>query len=149
MIWKPHAIVAAIIQRDDKYLIVEEINSKGQVVYTQPAGHVEENESHVDAVIREVREETAWDFVPDDIVGYYRWFNPSNQSTQLRMVFSGQVYQHHPNQHLDEGIISAQWLTLPEIEAKGDALRSPLVLQCIDDYRKGHRYPLELLRNAS
>ena len=143
-IWKPHATVAAVIERDGKFLIVEE-ESDGRIVYNQPAGHLDPNESLLDAVIRETREETAWRFHPRAITGIYRWYLEAKDQTFLRVAFCGHCDDHQLEQSLDEGIIRAVWMSRDELLQQSDKLRSPMVLQCIDDYLEGRRYPLELL----
>ena len=148
MIWKPHATVAAIIERDKQFLMVEEIIDN-QHVYNQPAGHLEPNESLIDAVIRETREETAWLFEPSALVGVYLWNKKGDEKNEpeptfLRFAYCGQCSDHDQHQALDEGIEAALWLTRDEIEARSAQLRSPLVLRCIDDYLSGLRYPLTL-----
>jgi len=143
MPWKPHVTVAAVVERNSRFLIVEEV-SDGQLVYNQPAGHLDEGESLIKAAVRETLEETAWSFTPEALVGIYRWHNPDNNSTYLRVCFTGQCTIHDPNQRLDAGIVRAEWLSRAELSASG-RLRSPLVLRCIDDYLAGIRYPLNLL----
>ncbi len=145
-VWKPHATVAAIIEQDGRFLMVEE-NCEGQIVYNQPAGHLDPGESLVDAVIRETREETAWGFVPEYLTGVYRWDQPDTERCFLRFTFYGQCCNHNPALTLDEGIIQAVWLSRDELLERKDTLRSPLVLACIDDYLSGTRYPLELLKD--
>jgi 8-oxo-dGTP pyrophosphatase MutT (NUDIX family) len=143
MSWNPHVTVAAVIERNGRFLIVEEV-SNGQLVYNQPAGHLDEGESLITAAVRETLEETAWSFTPDALVGIYRWRNPGSNNTYLRVCFTGQCTTHDPNQTLDEGIVRALWLSRAELCASG-RLRSPMVLRCIDDYLAGSRYPLSLL----
>lgn len=140
-----HVTVAAIIEENKRFLLVEE-SIQGQVVYNQPAGHLEEDETLVEAVIRETLEETAWHFVPQTITGIYQWTQPESRQTFMRICFAGQHQQHDKGRKLDTGIIQAVWLTLQELEAMTDRLRSPLVLTCIDDYLQGQRYPLELIK---
>ena len=144
MIWKPHATVAAIIENNGRFLMVEE-ESEGAIVYNQPAGHLDPNESFIDAVIRETLEETAWQFQPQAITGIYRWLHPESGRTYIRTAFCGSCENHNPELELDEGIIRAVWLSREELLAEQNKLRSPMVLKCIDDYLAGHRYPLELL----
>lgn len=139
--------VAAIVENDGHYLLVEETSSSG-VVYNQPAGHVEPGESIVDAVIREMREETAWGFRPTALTGVYRWVNPGNEITYLRFCFTGEIHDHDPDQTLDAGIIRTCWLTRQEIDEVTEQLRSPLVSRCIDDYLGGRRYPLDLFTDV-
>jgi len=144
MIWKPHATVAAIIHRDGKYLMVEE-DSDGAIVFNQPAGHLDPDESLLDAVIRETREETAWGFTPEAITGIYRWKQPKFDRTFLRFAFCGEAHDHRPELPLDDGILRAVWLSRDELLARQSQLRSPMVLRCIDDFERGNRYPLEML----
>ncbi len=143
-IWKPHATVAAIIEQDGRYLMVEE-KVDGKIVYNQPAGHLDPGESLVDAVIRETREESAWRFTPEALTGVYLWDQPNTTRTFLRFAFCGKHSDHNPEQTLDDGILRALWMTRDELAAKPEQLRSPLVLSCIDDHAAGKRYPLELL----
>lgn len=144
MIWKPHATVAAIIEKNGHFLMVEE-DSDGQIVFNQPAGHLDPGESFIEAVIRETREETAWQLHPEAIIGLYRWQHPNLNRTYTRIAFSGQCDNHDPDQILDQGIIRAVWMTREELLSIPDKLRSPMVIRCIDDYLAGKRYPLELL----
>lgn len=144
MIWKPHVTVAAIIEEAGKFLMVEEL-SEGELVINQPAGHLDPDESLIDAVIRETREETAWTFRPDHITGIYLWKHEATQRTYLRVSFCGEHLQHDPEQVLDEGIVRAVWLDREELLAQQHRLRSPLVMHCIDDYLAQQRYPLDML----
>jgi len=143
-VWKPHATVAAIIERDKRFLMVEEV-SNGLTVYNQPAGHLDPGESIVDAAIRETREETAWKFNPEYISGIYHWVQTDTGRTFLRFAFAGSCQDHRNDQPLDDGIIQAVWLSRDELAAMPEKLRSPMVLRCIDDYLSGQRYPLNLI----
>jgi 8-oxo-dGTP pyrophosphatase MutT (NUDIX family) len=145
MVWKPHVTVAAVVQRDGKFLLVEEETEAG-LAFNQPAGHLEEGESLVDAVIREALEETAYHFVPTHLVGIYNWKHPDkDDKTYLRFAFAGELRGFEPERPLDEGIVAARWLTLDEVKATQARHRSPLILRCIDDMLAGKRYPLDLL----
>ena len=111
--WAPHVTVAAIIQREGKFLLVEE-NVNGKTVINQPAGHLDNNESLFDAVVRETLEETRWEFVPKYISGIYRWIH-DNGETYLRICFVGYVTKEHTDKELDVDIEQAVWLTENEI----------------------------------
>ena len=143
MDWDARLTVATIIERDGRFLIVEEYADGEELVYNQPAGHLDEHETLAAAAIRETLEETAWEVQVDAIVGLYYWTHPQGH-TFIRTCFAGTALHHHPNQGLDQGIQRALWLTRAEIVALGPKLRSPMVLRCIDDYLAGKRYPLEL-----
>jgi len=144
MIWTPHLTVAAVIERDGQYLLVDE-NIKGNRVYNQPAGHVEDNETCVDAIIREVQEETAWQFIPESIVGTFKWRAPDG-NTFVRICYQGQLSNFDASQPLDTGIVAADWLSDDDIAALPDGrLRSPMVMQCINAYQQDQRYPLDLI----
>ncbi|MFI4896094.1 MAG: NUDIX hydrolase [Steroidobacterales bacterium] len=143
MVWKPDVTVAAVIVRDDRFLLVEE-RIRGRLVFNQPAGHLEDAESLLEAVIREVLEETAWVFVPQWLLGMYLWRSPRGHST-LRLAFSGTVRDFDAARALDPPIVATHWLTRTEILARAGALRTPLVLRCIDDYQRGVRLPLDAL----
>ncbi|MES3022588.1 MAG: NUDIX hydrolase [Pseudomonadota bacterium] len=146
-IWRPSVTVAAIIERDGRFLLVEEETSDG-VRLNQPAGHLDPHESLEQAVVREVLEETAHDFVPHALVGMYmsRYRSPRRASdvTYLRFTFCGAAGAEH-EQPLDEGIIRTLWLSYDELVATRERHRSPLVLTCVDDYLAGKRAPLALI----
>ena len=142
MVWKPHATVAAIIEQNNHYLMVEE-RIDGELVVNQPAGHLNDNESLLEAVIREVQEETARTYHPQGIVSIYRWRNSKKQQTYLRTTFFGQVSERDPEQILDDPIVKTDWYSRKQLQK--EKLRSPLVLRCIDDYSAGLRYPLKML----
>ena len=148
MQWKPNATVAAIAEKEGRFLLVEEkINEK--LVFNQPAGHLEHGETLIEAVKREVLEETAWEFEPEFLIGVYLYPNPHQADiTYLRFCFYGQCSNEHKGQALDEGILRAAWLSPEEIEKEHERMRSPLVTRCIDDYLKGNRYPLDILHHA-
>ena len=140
---RPHITVAAVIERDGRFLLVEEC-SEGRTVFNQPAGHLEDGESLLTAVIRETREETGWRFVPTEFLGIYQWTNAESNVTYLRFCFTGTCLEHDLLQPLDTGIIRTWWMTRNELAGRATQHRSPLVLRCIDDYHIGKRYPLEL-----
>ena len=144
--FKPNTTVAAIIERNGKFLLVEETTDRGNR-FNQPAGHLEDNESLINAVIRETMEETAYEFTPVSLLGVYLWKHDFNKNTYLRFAFIGEVGVHYPTQELDTGILRAVWMTIEEIRAKASLMRSPQVLMCIEDYLSGKRYPLEVLTN--
>ncbi len=123
-------------------MVEEEVD--GQLVLNQPAGHVEAGESFIQAVIRETLEETARPFVPEAVTGIYRWQHPKNGSTFIRHAFCGAVGQPDPERKLDTGILRAVWMSIEELQAQSDRLRSPLVMKTIEDYFKGKRFNLEL-----
>ena len=144
MIWKPNVTVAAVIERDGKFLLVEEHTSQG-LMFNQPAGHLEPNESLIAGVSREALEESAYEFEPQFLIGIYRWYSPASDTTYLRFAFGGHITAHHPEQPLDEGIVEAKWMSPDEIRATRDRHRSPLILRCMEDYLAEKRYPLEIL----
>lgn len=144
MIWKPNTTVAAIVERDGKFLLVEEDTADG-VRLNQPAGHLENGESLLQAVVREAREETAYDFTPEALLGVYHWRHPGKDITYLRFAFIGNVSHHYPEQALDEGIIRAIWMSPDEIRASQSMHRSPQVLTCVEHYLAGQRFPLSVV----
>ena len=142
MVWCPHVTVAAVIERDGRFLLVEEETPDG-ILFNQPAGHLDEGESIITAAIRETLEETAWRVKIDSWLGLYTYTAPANSVTYLRVAFVANLVENM-NTQLDEGIQAAVWMdyeTLLLKEAAGE-LRSPLVKQVIDDYRSGRRLPL-------
>jgi 8-oxo-dGTP pyrophosphatase MutT (NUDIX family) len=146
MTWRPDLTVAAVVERDGRFLVVEE-RIGGRLVLNQPAGHVEDGETMAEAVIRETREETAWGFTPTALLGCYLWRNPRNGRTTLRVAFHGSVDGHRPEQPLDRGIHAVHWRSRAELLAAPDRLRSPLVVRCIDDYLAGVSFELAALQS--
>lgn len=146
--WKPHVTVATIVERDGRFLLVEEAPD-GVNVLNQPAGHLEPGESLVAAARRETLEETAWDVEPQALVGVYRWIHPQKDLTFVRFAFAGRVLRHAAEQSLDPAVIQAVWLTIDEIRQQRDRHRSPQVLACIEDYLAGQRYPLACLHDIT
>lgn len=143
---RPRVTVASLIERDGKFLLVEEFDQSGNRVLNQPAGHVEAGESLIAAAIRETLEETGWHFEPAYLVGCYLWGKSSESIHYLRFAIAGSVTQYEPERPLDDGIIQAVWLSLDEIKQEQSRHRSPLVLRTIEDYLAGERIPLSALK---
>ncbi len=137
----PHATVAAIVEENGKFLLVEETTDRGNR-FNQPAGHLEDNETLIEAVMRETLEETAYTFKPVSLLGIYHWKHEHNDTTYLRFAYIGSVSNHQPNLALDAGIIRAVWMSVDEIRSKAMLMRSPQVLTCIEDYLSGRQFPL-------
>ncbi len=144
MTWAPHVTVATIIERDSRYLMVYE-ESDGKKVYNQPAGHLDPNETLLDAAIRETLEETGWTIQLTGVVGVNLYTAPSNGITYFRTTFIGEAISHDAKRPLDTGIIEAVWLSYEELLERKEQLRSPMTLQIIEDYRAGRRFPLSVV----
>ncbi len=143
-VWKPNTTVAALCERDGRYLMVRE-KADGRIVYNQPAGHLEAGESLLAAVVRETLEETRYRFEPEALQGVYRFCPPDNpDTTYLRFLFRGRVAGSVEGE-LDQGIIAAEWMTYDEIRACRAQHRTPVVMQCIDDARVSPGYPLDVI----
>ena len=140
-VWRPSVTVAAVIERDGKFLFVEEMID-GRRVINQPAGHLDPGESLAAACAREVLEETAHRFEPTGLVGIYRWYYEPKDVTFLRFCFRGKVLGIE-SRPLDKEIIRTLWLTPAEVKASA-AARSPLVSRCVEDWLAGRNYPLDL-----
>jgi 8-oxo-dGTP pyrophosphatase MutT (NUDIX family) len=141
--WTPHVTVATLVEKDGKFLLVHETPA-GKPVYNQPAGHLEANESLIDAAKRETLEETGWEVEITQYLGMYRYQAPNNV-TYLRHGFVGEPLKHQPEQPLDDGIIEAVWMSLEEIESKAHLMRSAMVKDLIDDHLAKRHYPLAVL----
>lgn len=146
MLWKPNVTVAAIVERDGRFLLVEEETDRGRV-FNQPAGHLDPDETLLQAVVRETLEETACVFEPAALLGIYQYRQRDSDVTYLRFAFTGEVTAQQEGRALDHGIVRAVWLTPDEIRASAGRHRSPLVMRCIEDYLAGQRYPLKLLHH--
>jgi 8-oxo-dGTP pyrophosphatase MutT (NUDIX family) len=146
--WKPNVTVAAVIERDGRFLLIEEHTPEG-LRLNNPAGHLDPAESPQEGVVREVLEETACEFTPLAVVGIYlgRFQRPAlgEDVTYLRIAYSGTVGEPLPGRTLDHGIVRTLWMTLDEVRASTARHRSTMVLQSIEDHVVGRRYPLEMI----
>lgn len=146
--WSPHIVVATVVERDGRFLLIEErINE--QRVLNQPAGHWEPGETLVEAARRETLEEAGWDVEPTHLLGVYEWQPASLPSPFVRFAFAATPLRHHPDRPLDAGIERALWMTPDEILQAEPRWRSPSVQTCIADFQAGVRYPLDLIRHLA
>jgi 8-oxo-dGTP pyrophosphatase MutT (NUDIX family) len=145
MSWQPHITVATIVEDQGRFLLVEEFKA-GKHVYNQPAGHLEANETLLEAAVRETLEETAWEVELTGIVGIYLYTAPSNGVTYQRVCFAARPLRHFPQRALDSDIVRAVWLSRDELLAEPARWRSELVPRCIDDYLAGPLHSLALIR---
>jgi 8-oxo-dGTP pyrophosphatase MutT (NUDIX family) len=148
--WAPHVTVAAIVERDGRFLLIEEHTSAGLRI-NQPAGHLEAGETLVQAVIRETLEETAYCFEPEALVGAYmtHFSRAEGEVTYLRFTFCGKALEEVAGRALDDGIVRAMWLTPEELRASAERHRTPIVMKCVDDYLAGRRVPLDFIHTHS
>jgi 8-oxo-dGTP pyrophosphatase MutT (NUDIX family) len=142
----PHVTVATLVERDGRWLFVEE-RINGEPVLNQPAGHWEDGESLIEAAVRETREETAWQVTPDALLGVYSYRPPALPYTFLRIAFTATALAFDGEQSLDDGILRALWLSPEECRAARERHRSPMVQRCLDDALAGRRLPLEALQH--
>lgn len=140
---RPHATVATIVERNNRYLMVKE-KRDGRIVFNQPAGHIENGESILEAAIRETLEETRWLVEPNHFLGVSSYHAP-NGITYIRTTLSAKAVREIPQASLDTDIMEAIWMSYEEILSFKEQLRSPIVLKVIDDYRGGRLFPLELI----
>ncbi|UXY55324.1 NUDIX hydrolase [Pseudomonas tohonis] len=148
MRFTPHVTVATLVEDQGRFLMVEEI-SDGRAVLNQPAGHLEADESLIQAALRETLEETGWEVELTAVTGIYLYTAPSNGVTYQRVCFAARPLRHRPEHELDTGIIGPRWLTRDELLAHREQWRSPLIIRCIDDYLAGERFPLSLIRDPA
>lgn len=140
----PHLTVAAVVEHDGRFLVVREY-VEGKERINNPAGHIESGESPVAATVREVHEETGYDFEAEALGGVYLWRRPDDGETFLRINVIGRCRGHDPDAQLDDGIIGPEWLVPEELRRRRETLRSPLVLRSFDEYLAGIRYPLDVI----
>ncbi|WP_045729017.1 NUDIX hydrolase [Xanthomonas sp. GPE 39] len=145
--WQPDVTVATIVAHDGRLLQVEEAIG-GALVLNQPAGHLEPDESLVEAAVRETLEETGWQVRPSAFIGAYQW-KADNGRHYLRFAFAADPLEHHPHRPLDTGIVRALWMTPAELQSAQPRWRSPLVWQTVADFLAGQRYPLDLVRQLA
>lgn len=143
----PHITVATIVERDGRFLMVKE-NSNGLLVYNQPAGHVEANESLFEAARRETLEETGWRVELKQLLGVYQYRSESNDTTYIRHCFIADAIEPRTEQPLDADIVEALWLDYAELQRREAEMRSPLVLQVLRDYLAGVAHPLDVIAGA-
>jgi 8-oxo-dGTP pyrophosphatase MutT (NUDIX family) len=143
-VWRPHVTVACVVAQGARYLMVEE-EVGGRLVYNQPAGHLDDGESLLQAAVRETMEETGWTVEPECFLGVHQWRSSEHGEGVVRFSFAARPLAHDPARRLDVGIRRALWLERSEIAALGPRLRSPMVLHSIDAWLAGRRYPLEAL----
>jgi 8-oxo-dGTP pyrophosphatase MutT (NUDIX family) len=148
MVWAPRVTVAAIVEKNQQFLCVKE-TILGQQVINQPAGHLEQNESLIEAVTRETLEETGWVVEPRSVVGIYLWNHPRENLTFLRVTFCCDYKMLNENAEIDSDIDEVIWLSAQQLRSSANNLRSPLVLTCIDDYLQGKHFSLDVLSSIS
>ena len=143
-LWRPHATVACVVARGERYLMVEE-EVGGRLVYNQPAGHLDDGESLLQAAVRETLEETGWSIELEHFLGVHQWCSSEHGEGVLRFSVAARALAHDAQRPLDKGIRRALWMTRAEIAALGNRLRSPMVLLSIDAWLAGRRFPLDTL----
>ena len=143
--WRPNVTVAAVVERNGRYLLVEEASARGPLL-NNPAGHLDRGETLLQAVVREVLEETACVFTPTHLQGIHLAPSATDDVTYLRFAFAGHVSEPILGRALDDGILRTLWLTPEEVAAERARHRSALLMRCIEDHRAGKRYPLALLQ---
>lgn len=148
MSWSAHVVVASIVERDGRFLIVEE-QIEGGLLLNQPAGHWEQGETLIEGARREALEETRWEVEPTHLLGIYH-HDPANLDYGfLRIAFVARALRERPELALDAGIERALWMSRDEIVASQARHRSPMVLRCVDDYLSGKRYPLDMIAHLN
>ncbi len=139
-----HVTVATVIERDGRFLLVEEQAPEGLVI-NQPAGHVELGETLAQAAVRETLEETGCNVALDGILGLAQHRAPANGVTYLRTTFFGHIVSENPQATLDTGIVRTLWMSYEDMQIDSDRMRSPLVINSVAQYLAGHRWPLETI----
>jgi ADP-ribose pyrophosphatase YjhB (NUDIX family) len=146
--WRPSVTVAAVIERDGRFLMIEEETAEGLRI-NNPAGHLEPGETPAEGCAREALEETAWRFRPTQLLGVYlarfQRATTGEDITYLRFAFTGELGDEEQGRALDHGIVRTLWMTPEELRASAERHRSPLVLRCLEDYLAGVRFPLQAL----
>jgi ADP-ribose pyrophosphatase YjhB (NUDIX family) len=147
MTWQPHITVAAVVQQAGRFLLVKERSAEGVPVINQPAGHLQEGETLIQALVRETLEETRWRVEPEAILSFNLYTSPSNQVTYFRCNFLAKPITEDKSAVLDKDIEAVLWLSEAELLQRPENLRSPMVAKAIKDFQSGQRYPLSLIQH--
>lgn len=145
MPWFPHKTVSTVIERDGRFLMVEEVVD-GRTVFNQPAGHLEPGESLAEAAVRETLEETGWEVELEAVLGVYQNTSTSSGTCYIRTCYIARPLRHWPDRPLDSGIVRACWMSRSDLLKHQDALRGPVVLTVVDDYLSGQRFALDAVK---
>lgn len=140
--FKPHVTVACVVHARDKFLIVEE-TINGKALWNQPAGHLEANETLLQAAERELWEETGIRATPQHFIRMHQWLAPDN-TPFLRFLFAIELSDLCATEPHDSDIDRCLWLSAEEI-LNAPNLRSPLVAESIRCYLQDPRQPLSLI----
>ncbi|WP_019605360.1 NUDIX hydrolase [Teredinibacter turnerae] len=146
MVWHAHVTVATVVEKNGKFLMVQE-HSEGNTVINQPAGHLEENETLIAAAERETLEETQWEVKVTHLLGTSLYKAPQNGITYFRVSYIAEALAYREDSPLDSDIDCALWLSKQDLLAKEKALRSPMVMRDIERYLAGDRFPLDVHRD--
>lgn len=147
-IWKPNVVVASVVERDGRFLVVEERDEEGRLVINQPAGHLDRGETLIAAATRETLEETAWHTEPLAIIGIYTYPRPGTDIVYMRCCYHSRALRHEPDRPLDYPVERVCWYTREELLERRAMHRSPLVMRCIEDYLAGRRFPIDLVQHC-
>jgi 8-oxo-dGTP pyrophosphatase MutT (NUDIX family) len=147
-IWKPNVVVASVVERDGRFLVVEERDEDGRLIINQPAGHLDRGETLTAAAMRETLEETAWHTEPLAIIGIYTYPRPGTDILYMRCCYHSRALRQEPGRALDHPVERVCWYTREELLERRAMHRSPLVMRCIDDYLAGRRFPLDLVQHC-
>ncbi len=147
-IWRPNVVVASVVERDGRFLVVEERDEEGRLVINQPAGHLDRGETLIAAATRETLEETAWHTEPLAIIGIYTYPRPGTDIVYMRCCYHSRALRHEPDRPLDYPVERVCWYTREELLERRPMHRSPLVMRCIEDYLAGRRFPIDLVQHC-
>ena len=147
-VWCPHVTVACVVADDRGRLLMVEEDVRGEILFNQPAGHLEPGESLLDAARRETLEETGWEVEPEAFIGVRQYDSPEHAAHIVRFAFAARALRQRDGHALDAGILRVHWMDYAQVAALGARLRSPLVLRTLDDWLAGQRLPLSAVHAA-
>ena len=136
--------VGALVERDGAFLIIEERVS-GELVLTQPGGHLERAESPEAAAARETLEEAGCEITASELLGVYLWIHPQTRQQYLRLMYVCDLVFQHPEPTLDDGIVDVHWMTADELSRHALRHRTPIVDRAVRDYLDGTRAGRDML----
>lgn len=112
---KPSIVVSALVEKDNRFLLVKEILESGQPYWIIPGGKVEFGENLIDAVKREIKEETNLDVEIKKFIDFQEAIHPKYDYHTV--IFFYHAVPQNEDIILDKDIIEAKFFSREEIRS--------------------------------